>query len=526
LLNVYDAQQSIFTRCSCGNVSWRRYYYLKVQYSTSFNADIVLTSGTEGHCRRREKINTAIWWIRRDLRLADNQALCAALTTSDTVVPVFILDPCLLASPYVGPQRTAFLFAGLRTLDQDLRQLGSRLVIRKGKPVDTLVGLLSESGATAIYAEEDYSPYARQRDARVKDVLPLILTAGLTVHPPELVLKRDGKPYTVYTPFSKVWKALPRPESTDFLAKPVSISMPAALPTLPIPGRPVLSDQSSFIPGEAEALRRLQHFVAGDDQGIYSYDKGRNRPDVDGTSTLSPYIRFGMFSMRQAAVAAGQAITLAPNPPSRKSAETWLNELIWREFFLSILYHYPHVRQRSFRPQYDAIKWENDPDTFEAWCRGRTGYPIVDAAMRQLLQSGWMHNRTRMIAASFLVKDLLIDWRWGERWFMQQLIDGDPASNNGGWQWTAGTGTDAAPYFRVFNPVLQSQNFDLHGEYIRRWVQELTDVPDKYIHEPWRMPDDIQEQANCRIGREYPRRIVDHAAARKRTLAAYKEAAG
>ena len=468
-------------------------------------------------------MSKAIWWIRRGLRLADNQALNAALARSDSIVPLFILDPHLLVSPYVGPQRIAFLFAGLRSLNQDLRRLGSCLIIRQGEPVEILAALLSESGATAIYAEEDYSPYARQRDARVRDELPIILTMGLTVHPPELVLKKDGQPYTVFTPFSKAWNALPQPQEKDLLPKPMALNTPVDLPSLRIPDEPTLLDQLPFIPGEVEALRRLKEFTGGE-SSVYSYGDRRNRPDVNGTSSLSPYIRFGMLSMRQAVVAAGQAIAHAPDPLSRKSAETWLNELIWREFYLSILYHYPHVRQRSFRPQYDAIIWENDPKAFEAWCHGRTGYPIVDAAMRQLLQSGWMHNRTRMVAASFLVKDLLIDWRWGERWFMQQLIDGDPASNNGGWQWTAGTGTDAAPYFRIFNPILQSKKFDPHGIYIRRWLPQLITVPDKYIHEPWRMPDEIQEQANCRIGREYPWPIVDHAAARKRTLEAYKKA--
>lgn len=466
-------------------------------------------------------MRTAIWWVRRDLRLADNQALAAALAASDSIIPVFVLDPRLLGSPYVGPQRIAYLFAGLRSLDQDLRQLGSRLFIRSGDPVKELAALAAESGAAAIFAEEDISPYARRRDARVKDALPLTLTVGLTVHPPDLIRKKDGHPYTVYTPFSKVWKALPGPQEIDLLSKPTALNTPAGLSTLPLPDEPALSEQIFFRPGEAEASRRLERFTAGDDPAIFEYDERRNWPDVGGTSGLSPYIRFGMLSMRKAVIAAGQAMALAPDQRSRKGAATWLNELIWREFYLSILYHFPHVRRSSFRPQYDAIAWENDPQAFEAWRQGRTGYPIVDAAMRQLLQSGWMHNRTRMITASFLVKDLLIDWRWGERWFMQQLIDGDPASNNGGWQWTAGTGTDAAPYFRVFNPILQSQKFDPHGFYIRRWLPELADVPGKYIHEPWRMPGDIQKQSGCRIGIDYARPIVDHAAARKRALAAY-----
>jgi len=448
------------------------------------------------------------------------------LARSDTVVPVFVLDPCLLSSPYVGPQRTAFLFAGLRSLDQGLHRLGSRLIIRCGEPVKELATLAFESNATAIFAEEDISPYARQRDTQVQDALPLILTGGLTVHPPELVFKKNGQPYTVFTPYSKAWKALPRPGATDLLPRPVALNTPVDLITLPIPAEPVLSNQGRFKPGENEALKRLEKFTARGDQAIYNYAERRNRPDVDSTSGLSPYIRFGMLSLRQVVVAACKAIDLAHDQQSRKGAETWLNELVWREFYLSILYHYPHVRQRSFRSQYDAIIWENDPKAFEAWCQGRTGYPIVDAAMHQLAKSGWMHNRMRMIVASFLVKDLLIDWRWGERWFMQQLIDGDPASNNGGWQWTAGTGTDAAPYFRIFNPVLQSQKFDPHGVYIRSWLPELAGVPDKHIHEPWRMPERIQEQAKCHIGRDYPRPIVNHATARKRTLDTYKQASG
>jgi deoxyribodipyrimidine photo-lyase len=225
-------------------------------------------------------------------------------------------------------------------------------------------------------------------------------------------------------------------------------------------------------------------------------------------------------------VAAQAAITSAPDPSARQGAATWLNELIWREFYFHILHFFPHVRGQSFRSALRQIDWLNDEAVFAAWRAGRTGYPAVDAAMRQLATSGWMHNRARMVVASFLVKDLLIDWRWGERWFMQHLVDGDPAANNGGWQWTAGTGTDAAPYFRIFNPISQSQKHDPDGVYIRRWVPELQQVPPKFVHEPWRMPDEVQRDSGCVIGQDYPAPIIDHARARKRALAAYRAAKG
>jgi deoxyribodipyrimidine photo-lyase len=264
--------------------------------------------------------------------------------------------------------------------------------------------------------------------------------------------------------------------------------------------------------------------VSGADAPVHAYAEDRNRVDLEGTSGLSPYLRFGMVSARQAVGAALDTREAAPNKSAEKGADVWLSELIWREFYSAILYHFPQVRSHSFREKYRTIQWANDKTEFEAWCEGRTGYPLVDAAMRQLVQTGWMHNRARMVVASFLTKDLLIDWRWGEKWFMQHLLDGDPASNNGGWQWTAGTGTDAAPYFRIFNPVSQSTKHDPDGSYIRKYVPELTDVPDKYIHEPWTMPDDVQAEAGCVIGEEYPAPIVEHSWARERTLEAYGEA--
>jgi deoxyribodipyrimidine photo-lyase len=378
-------------------------------------------------------MTTAIWWIRRDLRLTDNRALAAALAHAEQVIPVFVLDPALLNSTYVGDKRVAFLWGGLRALDADLRVRGSRLVVQQGDPIEGLAALTRETAASLIFAEEDYSPYARQRDARVADALPLRLTEGVTVHPPGVVLKADGTPYTVYTPFSRAWKALPLPSERNVMAAPTSLPAVPDVPAQPIPDLAALPAVVPFPPGEAEAQRRLNAFVASGDPPVYRYAEARNRLDQDGTSQLSPYLRLGMASARQAVVGALAAADATSSAQERKGAETWLNELIWREFFVHILYHFPRVRGSSFRPEYDRIRWENDEGAFAAWCDGRTGYPVVDAAMRQLVKTGWMHNRARMIVASFLVKDLLIDWRWGERLFMQYLVDGDPAANNGGW---------------------------------------------------------------------------------------------
>ena len=335
--------------------------------------------------------------------------------------------------------------------------------------------------------------------------------------PPDMLLKADKTPYTVFTPFSRMWRSLP--SNGHPLPVPENLGILPSLSSLEIPVNPTHLAHSPFKAGEQEAERRLSAFT---DSDIADYSELRNRMDLKGTSQLSPYLRLGMLSARQAVWAAQQASQSAQTTTAQLGAETWLNELIWREFYAAILYNFPYVRQMAFRAELRDIPWRNDPAGLAAWKAGLTGYPVVDAAMRQLNSTGWMHNRARMITASFLTKDLLINWQEGERYFMQQLLDGDPASNNGGWQWTAGTGTDAAPYFRVFNPILQGLKFDPLGDYVRHWVPELALVPTKYIHTPWEMPMEMQRQARCLIDSDYPGPIVDHSLARERVLLAYR----
>ena len=456
-------------------------------------------------------MTTNIWWIRRDLRLHDNPALTSARQQGARVVPVFILDDYLLEKP--AEYRKRFLFAGLRALDNELRSRGGRLIIRRGEPARELARLAAECGATQVYAEADVSPYAIRRDADVARQVDLKLVHGLSVHPTPSVMKEDGQPYTVFTPYSRAWKAIPARRAL----LPAPTELPA-IPNLASCDLPDLGGLEGFPAGELEAQRRLDDFIR---DRIDRYGIQRNRVDLDGTAGLSPYLRFGMVSASQVVAAAQQAADNAPDAPSRASSESWLNELIWREFYQSILYHYPHVLKAPFKASMSHIPWRDAPQELLAWKEGRTGYPIVDAGMRQLAATGWMHNRARMIVASFLVKDLLINWQEGERWFMEKLVDGDPAANNGGWQWVAGTGTDAAPYFRIFNPVLQGKKFDPNGDYVRRWVPELAQVPAQHIHSPWEMTAAEQQEATVRIGRDYPSPIVDHAFARERTLKAY-----
>jgi deoxyribodipyrimidine photo-lyase len=463
----------------------------------------------------------SIWWIRRDIRLTDNKALIEALKNSTEVIPVYILDKLLMNKLEQESKKKTFLFDNLSTLDTELRKNGSRLIVRTGKPIDELVYLTNELNADRIYATDDHTPYSTIRDSRIQRDLPLELIDSPSIFHPASILKSDGTPYTVFTPYSKIWK----------------IKAQGLIPDISHPAVPchTISDSvfsieltrqekidHEFLPGEINAQARLKQFTechANRNAPIYSYKETRNRMDVDQTSKLSPYIRFGILSPRQLFLSAINAINNSQNELEKQNAEIWLNELIWRDFYIQILYHFPETSVSNFKRI--KINWINNEDDLFSWQKGRTGYPIVDAGIRQLIQSGWIHNRARMIVASFLTKDLLIDWKYGDKFFMNHLIDGDPAANHGGWQWVAGTGTDASPYFRIFNPVIQGKKFDPDGLYIRKWIPELLNVPDQYIHEPWLMPIYEQKNHNCMIGIDYPTPIIDHHFARERALNAY-----
>ncbi len=470
-----------------------------------------------------------IHWFRRDLRLADNTALQVAVESGAQVVPLFVFDPAILASPNTGAPRVAFLLRALEALDRSLRDRGSRLLIRHGRPVEVVPAVVRAFRAAGVTCNADYSPYARARDAAVSAALdvPVRRFDDAVLRAPGTVVKADGKPYTVFTPFKNQWRALPPPPMVgpSRYREGAFYRMVNGEDAPPIPAlRDLGFGPTIDVPeaSEAAARRRLERFASGP---VYAYSTAHNFLTAEpfsadpptGPSYLSPYLRMGVVSPRQAYWAGQAALDDAPDQAGRQSVTAWVDELIWREFYIHILYHFPHVARGNFRPEYDAVAWRDAPADLAAWEEGRTGYPIVDAAMRQLRAVGWMPNRARMIVASFLTKDLLIHWQAGERHFTRWLIDGDPAANNGGWQWAAGTGTDAQPYFRIFNPVSQSQTHDPRGEYIRHWVPELRDVTADAIHAPW-------ESGARPAG--YPPPMVDHAFARERTLAAFKAARG
>jgi deoxyribodipyrimidine photo-lyase len=466
-------------------------------------------------------MSTVIHWFRRDLRLTDNRALHAALMSGMPVIPVFIFDEQIYKSERSSTRRLLFLLKALHSLDKELRQHHSHLLIRFGNPPSALRELVSEVNAQGVYFNKDYSPAALKRDAEVKQTLTVAIHEydDLLLIAPSQVLKDNANPYTIFTPFKKRWLTIEKaPFEPHFPNGKFHHLEGIDGKTIP-PPQELGCSTALEVPdaGEQAGQSRLNSFLSG---SIYQYATERNRLAFDplsdssnATSFLSPHLHLGLLSIRQTYWQARMAYQNAPDKASAASVETWVSELIWREFYNHILFHFPQVTKNNFRSEYDSVQWQYAPEELQAWQSGQTGYPIVDAAMRQLNATGWMPNRARMIVASFLCKDLLIDWREGERYFMQQLIDGDTAANNGGWQWTAGTGTDAQPYFRVFNPVSQSRKFDPDGMYIRRWLPELRDVNDKFIHAPFESPTPPLN---------YPMPIVEHNFARQRTLQAFR----
>lgn len=428
--------------------------------------------------------SVSIFWFRRDLRVHDNAGLYHALKGPNPVVPIFIFDRSILDQLQdKDDARVTFIHQQIEQLKQQFQKVGSDIRVYYGTATEAWTTILNTFNVAAVYTNHDYEPYAIERDLAIQS---MAASKGASFHTfkdqcifeKHEVVKDDGKPYTVFTPYAKKWKA----KLKDFYLKAYP-SEQYLNHLMPLAQEPMISLEAMGF-----SLSKLSFPSTEVAQGlIKAYTDKRNFPAIPGTSRLGIHFRFGTISIREKARKA------------RQLNETFLNELIWRDFYMMILFHFPHVASRSFRPEYDRIEWRNNEAEFTAWCEGKTGYPIVDAGMRELNTTGFMHNRVRMIVASFLAKHLLIDWRWGEAYFARKLLDFDLSANNGGWQWAAGSGTDAAPYFRVFNPALQTEKFDKQLEYIKKWIPEL--------HSP-----------------AYPKPIVQHELARKRCLEVYKVA--
>jgi deoxyribodipyrimidine photo-lyase len=470
-------------------------------------------------------MDAALVWFRRDLRDHDHAALYHALKQARRVYCAFCFDTEILDRlPSRADRRVEFLWHSAVELNARLAERGGALLVLRGRAREEIPRLASALGVAAVYANHDYEPAAMDRDDAVHarlaaDGRELRTFKDQAIFERDEVLTGAGTPFSVFTPYKNAWlkKLTPfhhrpyaHPAQGGALSRPAAGTTDVRLPTLETLGFRATNLRELAIPtGMSGARTLLADFM----ERIDRYRDTRDFPAVKGPSYLSVHLRFGTVSVRELARCALER--------GGEGAATWLSELVWRDFYFQILAHHPHVVGYAYRREYDALAFDNDPDKLAAWCDGRTGYPIVDAAMRQLNQTGYMHNRLRMITASFLVKDLHCDWRLGEQYFADQLNDFDLAANNGGWQWAASTGCDAQPYFRIFNPVTQSQRFDAEGRFIRRYVPELERVPDRVVHAPWTMGALDQQASGCVIGRDYPAPVVDHDWARKVTLERY-----
>jgi len=472
-----------------------------------------------------EAARPVVLWFRRDLRLADNPALNAAVATGRPILPLYILD-----ESGEGRRRGAasrwWLDKSLRSLGAALRRCGGRLIMRRGASEAELRRLIDQTGADQVFLNRVFEPDAFARDADIAYALRAEGVGcqgynGTLLRRPGAVLTGAGKPYKVFTPFLKaLLQTVPEPPS-------VLAAKALFAPDGPIsdeiddwnlhPSAPDWSTSFDWTPGEAGAARALSAFI---ESGLGDYVVNRDLPGRRGTSRLSPHLHWGEISPRCVVHAVRQGVAQRRLTPAQ--ADKFVAEIGWREFSAHLLHQFPYMSERAFRPEFDAMPWREDPGGLKAWKEGRTGYPLVDAGMRELWTTGWMHNRVRMVVASFLVKHLLIDWREGEAWFWDTLVDADLASNVQNWQWVAGSGVDASPFFRIFNPVAQGEKFDPQGRYVRRWVPELLALPDRWIHAPWTAPAPVLVEAGVRLGQTYPHPLVDHGQARLRALDALK----
>lgn len=468
-----------------------------------------------------------LFWHRRDLRISDNVGLDAARQRSSKVVGVFCFDPEILQRDDVAPARVTYLIGSLQALQQDYAQAGTQLLIVQGQPVEQLPALAASLSAAAVYWNRDVEPYGRARDRTVAAVLR---QAGIEVqafwdqvlHAPGQVMTGAGQPYTVYTPFWRNWKTQPKADPVASLASTQGLTdgeKAAAIKTIPLPTTQdlgfVWQNELLLPPGTEAAQKRLDEFC---DQALVDYGELRNFPAVMGTSHLSAALKFGTIGIRTVWAAAETVYANSRSDETRQNIQTWQQELAWREFYQHAMYFFPELAEGPYRKQFQNFPWSDNQDHFQAWCAGKTGYPIVDAAMRQLNTIGWMHNRCRMIVASFLTKDLILNWQWGEKYFMQNLVDGDLSANNGGWQWSASSGMDPKP-LRIFNPASQAQKFDPEGEYIREWLPELRSLDTEDLVTGKISPSDCD-----RCG--YPTPIVDHKQQQSRFKALYQQQQG